>query len=214
MIGRQLIAGSALALTFGFAISAQGQPYTNPVTQPPVVQFPRTVPPPPTAPGHRGLIPSPDGTKRVVTLIPSPPVFAPPGAEHAVESQLIPAKLELNDGTLLTGEITSDNPLTGSALFGPIAIPMGQIRGLDWQAKSEEDEPERKATVVLTNGDSLTVSVTIPTIQLKTTWGHAVVLSSKVRTMVLTADKYKWEDTPLGRQLVPVDDEKPATEGN
>jgi hypothetical protein len=166
-------------------------------------QFPRLVPPPPTLAPPKTIVPIPSGNvPHALTLIPSPPVaggFTQQTAEH----QSVPAKVELSDGTKLAGDLYSEGPLRGIALFGKIAIPLNQIRGIDWQAKSDQDEQERKAKVVLVNDDSLTVTLTIPAIHLKTSWGYAQVELAKVRSMVVTAEKYKWEDTPLGRQLVP-----------
>jgi hypothetical protein len=139
------------------------------------------------------------------TIIPA----LPPGAAqtYTPEHYAVTSKVELNDGTTLTGEIHSDSPLPCIALFGPVAIRLDQIKGIEWRTVSDEQGgQERKATLILLNGDALTVSVTIPAIQLKTSWGEAKVELSHVRSILMTIEKVKWADTPDGRRtLVPAD---------
>jgi hypothetical protein len=119
------------------------------------------------------------------------------------EQHGVPARIELNDGTTLTGEIRSDSPLQCAALYGPAAIPFNLIKGIEWQRRTDRpDEPENKATLVLLNGDSLTVSVTVPAIQVKTSWGHATVELSHVRSLLMTIEKVKWVDAPDGGRLL------------
>jgi hypothetical protein len=193
----------------------------TPTLPPPPTLSPgvRTVAPPPTiAPGVRTTIsPSPAVPPGISTPIPSGNFpqgvttinISPPGVPvqdrsgQIVERQIVPAQVKLIDGTTLAGELYLNGPLQGSALFGSIAIPLNQIRGIDWQTQSNGDEKVQKAKVILINGDALTVTLNVPTIQLKTDWGHAAIELAKIQSMVLTAGKYKWEDTPLGRQLVP-----------
>jgi hypothetical protein len=132
---------------------------------------------------------------------------APSGIEptRSGEHYSVPAKIEMNDGATLTGEIQSSGPLHCVALFGEAAIPFNQIKGIEW--RTETDQPEgqqRQATLILLNGDSLTVTVATPVIQVKTTWGHAAVELPNVRSIVMTIEKVKWSDTPNGRRaLVP-----------
>jgi hypothetical protein len=128
----------------------------------------------------------------------------------------VPAKIDFNDGTTLSGEIHSDGPLQCMALFGQTAIPFTQIKGIEWRSGAEQpDDQERKASLVLVNKDVLTVAVTTPAIQLKTTWGHASVELSQVRSIVMTTEKVKWADTPDGRRvLVPADGTPAGTELN
>jgi len=214
MTGWQTKMVLAMGLVLTIAAAAQdNKPSPNPTALQPAIAVP-TLPPPPTLAPRFVPIPSGNVPQRVLTLIPSPPVapsFSRP--EPIGERHSVPAKVELTDGTQLTGDFYSDGPLQGAALFGPISISLNQIRGIDWQVQTDQTQsdqnephqaqPDRKAKVVLTNDDSLTMTLTMPAIQLKTSWGYAVVELNKVRSLVLTAEKHKWEDTPLGRQLVP-----------
>jgi nitrogen fixation-related uncharacterized protein len=204
MTRNRLFTVLALCLSLTLAIVAQeSRPNSFNAIPPP---FGATIPAPPTnPPGQRGVRPA--------TMYPNPQSSSTPprGEEH----YSVLGKVQLSDGTTLSGEIHSDGPLQGMALFGSIAIPLNQIRGIDWQTRSDQkDDSERKAKVILINDDSLTVTLTVPTIQLKTDWGHAAVELAKVQSIILGSEKYKWEDTPLGRQLVPEDNAKPATDAS
>jgi hypothetical protein len=210
--------GLAPCLLVVFTISAQEvQPNISPpppsadtvapgTPSPATIQFPRTPPPPTIAPGNPVLIPSPSAAQRVLTLIPSPP-GAPTltRPQPAPETHVGPAKVKISDRTMLTGELYSDGSLPGVALFGSIAIPLTQIRGIDFQDKSNQEDQDRKAKVILTNDDSLTMTINLHTFRLKTAWGHAAIEVAKVQSVVLNVENYKWDDTPLGRALVPDD---------
>jgi hypothetical protein len=171
------------------------------------------VPPPPGfAPS---FVPQPPIIPPAAALGTAPPNIIPAERPRIVsgEQYIVPAKIEFNDGTTLTGELHSGSPLECIALYGQAAIPFNQIKGMEWRIQTnDQGEEERKATVVLINRDTLTVSTTTPTIHVKTTWGQAAVELSQVRSMIMTIEKVKWDDTPLGRALVPDDDAKPATQ--
>jgi len=184
--------------------------YTPAVPQAGPVQYPRStiqpgtnmpiIPPPP---GFGPAIPGPYPQAPLAIL---PPSLTPQRPRVAGEHYVVPARIEFNDGTSLVGDIHSDSPLQCMALFGQTAIPFNQIKGMEWRSQtSDPGETERKATVVLINGDSLTVTNVITTILLKTTWGEAKTDVAQVRSIVMTNEKVKWADTPLGRALVPDD---------
>jgi hypothetical protein len=138
------------------------------------------------------------------TTIPSPPI---PGTfshvEQSSKRQSAQARVVLADGTKFEGEMFAEGSLQVVALFGGIALPLNQIRGIEWQAKSDQDDQGRKAKLVLVNDDSFTVTIPLPAIQLKTDWGHATVDLPKIQSIVLGSENYTWQDTPLGRELVP-----------
>jgi hypothetical protein len=191
----------------------------------PSIQFPKasgpTVAPPGTVP-YIPVVPAPPPQAKppadirplpaiqYPTIVPFASIPPQPGnVELSPHAYTVPARIELSDGTTLAGEIHSDSPLQCTALFGPTAIPFNQMKGIEWRTG---DDQERKATLILINGDTLTVSVTILEIQLKTTWGHATVELSQVRSIVMTIEKVKWSDTPDGRRvLVPAGDAPEGT---
>lgn len=179
----------ALAVEFAPAQEAKPSPYTIPTHTPPTNI---TIPAAPISP------------PRAVPMVQFPNAF--PALAPSREHYNVPAKVELNDGTTLAGDLHSSSPLQCQALFGLVAIPFNQIKGVEWQRKTDEqDEPGDSATLILLNGDKLTVTVNVPAIQLKTTWGHATVELPQVRSIVMTIEKVKWADTPTGRALVPDD---------
>jgi hypothetical protein len=209
---RRMLTALASTLSLTLAIAAQeSKPYTNPNAPPPGALVP-VVPAPPVL--------APQGYPNIQhRVIPPPPTINFPAGRitpsQTREHYAVQARIELNDGMTLTGEIHSDSPLPCVALFGPAAIPFNQIKGIEWQRRTDQpDETENKATLVLLNGDSLTVSVTIPAIQVKTTWGHATVDLSQVRSILMTIEKVKWVDAPDGRRLLVPDTETPPTNPN
>jgi len=198
----------ALCLSLATPIFAQSNQLPKPAG--PTVAPPATVPYIPVAPApYTPVVPAPPQLQpgyfpqRVTAIIPP----QPPGSFAPAQSS-VPAKIELNDGTTLTGAIHSDSPLQCIAIFGQTVIPFNQIKGIEWRSVTDpDDEQARKATLVLINGDALTVSVAIPSIQVKTSWGHATVELSQVQSILMTIEKVKWTDTPDGRRaLVPAGD--------
>ena len=207
---RRLLAALASSMSLTLALAAQeSKPYTNPNAPPPGTLVP-VVPAPPVL--------APPGYPNTQQRMNPPTINFPSGRMPQTQSRehyAVKARIELNDGMTLTGEIHSDSPLQCVALFGPAAIPFNQIKGIEWQRRTDQpDEPDNKATLVLLNGDSLTVSVTIPAIQLKTTWGHATVELSQVQSLLITIEKVKWVDAPDGRRLLVPDAETPSTNPN
>jgi hypothetical protein len=123
-----------------------------------------------------------------------------------------PAKVSLDDGTTLTGEIQAHGPLDCVASFGSIAIPFNKIRGILWREPSDgQRSHDVPATLVMDNNDTLTVTVGCPGITVKTSWGQANIELHHVRSLVLTADKIRWAETSDGRHvLAPESDAAPA----
>jgi hypothetical protein len=125
----------------------------------------------------------------------------------------LPSKVELTSGLTLTGQVPGE-PLLCQATFGAVAIPLATIRGVrlhdpDTTAASEKPAGPT-ATVILANGDSLTVALRAAQVQVKTEWGMAIVDVPHVRSLVLTADEVQWQQSGGRWILVPM--EKPAAE--
>jgi hypothetical protein len=196
-----------------------------------VAQTPRsrgsTVPPAPP-PGTRYSIPAADIRPSTTPYSPSinfpvvPAVgtqpysqtFTPQPAGTPIAS--LPVKLELTSGLALAGQVAAE-PLACQAAFGDIMIPLDTIRGLRLHdvpsaAEPEKQRPAAQATVVLNNHDSLTVTLRAAQIQVKTEWGMAFVDVSHLRSLVLTTDEVKWQETGGRWNLVPV--EKPPAEAS
>jgi hypothetical protein len=94
------------------------------------------------------------------------------------------------------------------AEFGEIAVPLNMIRGISW--RDSGDASQRQATLFFRNSDTLTVSIGVPHLEMKTKWGVAIVELAQIRAILLTADKIKWSDTPDGRRTL-VPDEPPES---
>jgi len=117
----------------------------------------------------------------------------------------IPIRLELRSGLALQGQVESAS-LPGLTRFGEVAIPLATIRGLRLHDASPDPKlPEGLvATVVLDNGDSLTVVVRAQQIQVKTDWGTAIVDLPQVRSLLVTSDEVVWQEADGRWRLAPV----------
>src|SRR5262245_44701322 len=128
----------------------------------------------------------------------SPPQLAPrltgPPPTGAPAASLIDVRLELITGLCLEGQVAATS-LHGIARFGELAIPLNTVRGLRLhESKPDGGEVDSKlpegprATVILDNEDSLTLVLRAPQIQVKTSWGTAIVDLPHVRSLVVTGD--------------------------
>lgn len=137
------------------------------------------------------------------------PTSAPPEADLS----LLAVKAELRKGLALDGQIAVTGPLVCGTAFGEAAIPLTAIRGIrlhDVQVAAGPERPLPQATIILTNNDSLTVSLTAAQIQVKTEWGEANIQVSHLKSLLLTMDDVQWQEANGRWALVAV--EKPAEE--
>ncbi len=196
-----------------------------------IAQETRLAPISPTTPIPPGATPVAPGTHvlPVVPVVPAPPTLVHPSIPNAVQPQFpprslgttIPAppgrivqmppreaytgpiKVTLDDGTTLTGEIHAEGPLDCVASFGPIAVPFDKIRGILCREVSDGQGPQGlQAILALEHNDALTVTLSSPAIKMKTSWGDANIELHHVRSLLLTADKVHWAETPDGRRLL------------
>jgi hypothetical protein len=168
-----------------------------------------TVPPPATY-----IPPPPSGSAIPGVQFPRASPFAlipsSPGRtveHHTMESYSVTIKADLDDGTTLSGTMLCDGTLPCMTVFGAAAIPVNKIRGIAWR-----DTEEHEATLLFENNDSLTVTVTTPTVQIKTAWGSADVEVAHLRGVILTAESYKWSPGPDGRRVLVPDFAEPGME--
>lgn len=200
-----LVLGSLLPVELSGQDTAFPIAPTTPITPAPVQGMP-IVPAPPT----RGQLSIPNAVQPGIQFprTPTGRVVQLPTRE----TYSGPAKVSLDDGTTLTGEIQAHGPLDCVASFGPIAVPFDKIRGILWREPSEGQGPQgQQATLVLDHNDTLTVNIQSHGLTLKTTWGQANIELPHVRSLLLTTDKVRWAETPDGRRiLAPDSDAKPA----
>ena len=90
--------------------------------------------------------------------------------------------------------MASEGPITCGTALGAVEVPLGIIRGISWP----NAEPGH-ATLILTNDDSLTATINVQVIPIKTEWGLANVKLSHIRSIILSADKLKWTECANGR---------------
>jgi hypothetical protein len=158
------------------------------------------------------------------TTVPPPTRFAagssgnayqsfPPPSHPGADLSLLPVKVELRKGLALDGQIAVTGPLVCGTAFGEAAIPLTAIRGIrlhEGEAAAGQERPLPQATIILTNNDSLTVSLTAAQIQVKTEWGEANIQIAHFKSLLLTSDNVQWQEVNGRWALVSV--EKPAVE--
>jgi len=149
------------------------------------------------------------------------PPSVPPGADIS----LLAVRVELRKGLALDGQIAVTGPLVCGTAFGEAAIPLTAIRGIrlhdEPSATGTEppappariipggtERPVPQATIILTNNDSLTVSLRAAQIQVKTEWGEANIHVPHLKSLLMTSDDVQWQQANGRWTLVAV--EKPA----
>jgi len=219
-VGRVLavvLAGGSLVLLAWVYVLAQ-QPRSPGGTTPPSVRFPTTpsvnsdsygsVPPAPAPPsGFVARVAIESGGNAYQPFLPS----APPGADLS----LLSVRVELRKGLALDGQIAVTGPLVCGTAFGEAAIPLTAIRGIRLHEELAASGPERpapQATIILTNNDSLTVSLRAAQIQVKTEWGEANIHVPHLKSMLLTADDVEWHEANGRWTLVAVEKPPPGAE--
>jgi hypothetical protein len=126
---------------------------------------------------------------------------------------LLPVRVELRTGLALDGQIAVAGPLVCATAFGEAAIPLATIRGIrlhDEQSTAGTERPAPQATIILTNNDSLTVSLRASQIQVKTEWGEANINVPHLKSMLLTADDVQWQEANGRWTLVAAEKPPPA----
>ncbi len=83
-------------------------------------------------------------------------------------SEDAPFFIRMDNSRVMAGEIAGFNEFSLKCKFGDVTIPMQQVAGIRFHIDNKDS-----AVVVMSNGDVLTGSPTVPAIELKTDWGQA-----------------------------------------
>jgi hypothetical protein len=117
-----------------------------------------------------------------------------------------PAIIELRSGLTLEGHLQSAH-IPCRTVFGEASLPLGTIRGIRMSEELtsvEGGEPQPTgATMILSNGDSLTGVPQLEVFQIQTEWGVAIVKLSHLKSLVLTDEKVTWEEAEGRWRLTP-----------
>lgn len=136
---------------------------------------------------------------------PGPPVSIVPGATPA-SAATRSALIELRSGLALEGHLRCV-PIPCQAVFGQASLPLETILGIrmsDELTSVEGGEPRPAgATIILSNGDSLTGMPQIEVLHLQTEWGEAIVKLSHLKSLLLTGEKVIWEEHDGRWRLTP-----------
>jgi len=208
-----ILAGGSLVLLAWVYVLAQ-QPRSTGGTSAPGVRFPTTPLVNSDLYGHAPPVPAPPNrfVTRAATDGSGGNAYLPPSLPGADVSPL-PVKVELRTGLVLNGQIADTGPLVCGTAFGEAAIPLAAIRGIrlhEELAASGTERPAPQATIILTNNDSLTVSLRAAQIQVKTEWGEANINVPHLKSMLLTSDDVQWQEANGRWTLVAVEKPPPA----
>jgi hypothetical protein len=102
--------------------------------------------------------------------------------------------IRLSDTKSIAGKMDGFDNFKMTCAFGEITIPMEQVAGIKFHTTADD-----KAVVVLSNGDTVTGTPTIPAIQLQTDWGQADVEPKAIQSLTKSSGaKFQQSNTDFG----------------
>jgi hypothetical protein len=117
--------------------------------------------------------------------VPAKPAPAAPTAT-APKSGPITVTVDLIGGQRITGALTELGAIPVRASWGPGEIPIPEVAGIKF---ASSDDPS--TTIILKNGDSLTVATDLKSVVVDTEWGQAKINGSAILSMLFIPD-LKW----------------------
>ncbi|XZE18320.1 hypothetical protein SH449x_003608 [Pirellulaceae bacterium SH449] len=125
-------------------------------------------------------ISAPDGTKL------SAPMAPPTASVKPVKSGPVTVSVDLINGQRITGALTDLGAIPVRASWGPAEIPIPEVAGVKF---ATNDDPT--TTIIMTNGDSITVATDLKSVSVDTEWGQAKINGSAILSMLFIPD-LKW----------------------
>lgn len=129
------------------------------------------------------VISSLDGTK---PSGPAAPVAPPITSVKPVKSGPVTVTVDLINGQRITGALTDLGAIPVRASWGPAEIPIPEVAGVKF---ATNDDPT--TTIIMTNGDSITVATDLKSVAVDTEWGQAKINGSAILSMLFIPD-LKW----------------------
>jgi len=98
----------------------------------------------------------------------------------------ITVSVDLINGQRITGSLTDLGAIPVRASWGPAEIPIPEVAGVKF---ATSDDPT--TTIIMNNGDSITVATDLKSVSVDTEWGQAKINGSAMLSMLFIPD-LKW----------------------
>jgi hypothetical protein len=120
------------------------------------------------------------------TAVPAVKAPSTPATNPAMKAGPITVTVDIMGGQRITGALTELGAIPVRASWGPGEIPVPEIAGVKFA--SAEDP---STTIIMKNGDSVTVATDLKSVVVETEWGQAKINGSAIMSMLFIPD-LKW----------------------
>ncbi|MCU0721949.1 MAG: hypothetical protein MUC83_19730 [Pirellula sp.] len=125
----------------------------------------------------------PDSPKISIPAAQVPPANA---LNKPAKSGPVTVTIELINGQRITGSLTDLGAIPVRASWGPAEIPVPEVAGVKF---ATSDDPT--TTIIMNNGDSITVATDLKSVSVDTEWGQAKINGPAMLSMLFIPD-LKW----------------------
>lgn len=129
------------------------------------------------------IVAAPDTSKISGPATPVAPNSAP---MKSAKTGPITVSVDLINGQRITGSLTDLGAIPVRASWGPAEIPIPEVAGVKF---ATSDDPT--TTIIMNNGDSITVATDLKSVSVDTEWGQAKINGSAMLSMLFIPD-LKW----------------------
>ncbi|MCU0711822.1 MAG: hypothetical protein MUC43_07155 [Pirellula sp.] len=125
---------------------------------------------------------APDSPKVTPPATPATPL----PQSKAAKSGPVTVTVDLINGQRIIGSLTDLGAIPVRASWGPAEIPIPEVAGVKF---ATSDDPT--TTIIMNNGDSITVATDLKNVTVDTEWGQAKINGSAILSMLFIPD-LKW----------------------
>ncbi len=111
---------------------------------------------------------------------------APTALPKTAKSGPVTVTVDLINGQRIIGSLTDLGAIPVRASWGPAEIPIPEVAGVKF---ATSDDPT--TTIIMNNGDSITVATDLKNVTVDTEWGQAKINGSAILSMLFIPD-LKW----------------------
>jgi hypothetical protein len=129
------------------------------------------------------IVVAPDTSQISVPATPAAPNSTP---MKSAKTGPITVSVDLINGQRITGSLTDLGAIPVRASWGPAEIPIPEVAGVKF---ATSDDPT--TTIIMNNGDSITVATDLKSVSVDTEWGQAKINGSAMLSMLFIPD-LKW----------------------
>ena len=130
---------------------------------------------------------------RVLLKYEAPMMSADPAIESAMSGEGM-IFIRMSDTETMSGKLDGISEFKMACRFGDVTIPMDQIAGIRFHTNRDDS-----AVVVLSNGDSITGTPTVPAVKLMTDWGSADIEPEFIQSLTMSSGaKFRQANSDFG----------------